>query len=218
MKSPILTYMLIIGLFQFSCTTDSDPNNQVSDFDGNKYETVVIGDQEWFAKNLRTSHYQNGTQIPNVPDDEWGSIRTGAWMYYDNLSSNDEIYGKLYNWFAVIDSRKICPQGWRVPSLEDWENLIEYVGENATGKLKASPPEWDGTDEFGFTALPAGIFGYDGNYNRIFRDLGLTTQWWSSSKQSEVHGYTMDLDRYSNNPNLRVAPGVFGYSVRCLRD
>ena len=92
-------------------------NAQVSDVDGNTYQTVVIGDQNWMAENLKTTRYATGDTIPNVINKEkWLNLTDGAWSYYKNDEKFNEVYGKLYNWYNVIDERNVCPNGWHVPS------------------------------------------------------------------------------------------------------
>ena len=90
----------------------------VTDIDGNVYRTITIGQQEWMTENLRTASYSNGTLVTNIADmDEWeANTSEGSWVFYDNDESNDAVYGKLYNWYAVTDSQGLCPEGWHVPS------------------------------------------------------------------------------------------------------
>ncbi len=110
----------------------------VTDIDGNEYITVIIGDQEWMAENLRVSKYNNGDAIPtDLSDDDWENTTNGAYAIYDHnhedadgINSPEEMveaYGKLYNWFAVDDSRGLCPEGWSVPSHDDWTELEQYI-------------------------------------------------------------------------------------------
>src|SRR5690606_17289567 len=99
--------------------TVSSPGNGMVDADGNQYSTVIIGANEWTVENLRTTRYANGDEIPNVTDYDpwtgsWNDLTTGAWIHYENNSSHDEVYGKLYNGFAATDPRGLCPYGWHV--------------------------------------------------------------------------------------------------------
>lgn len=106
------------------------------------YPTVKIGNQIWMTKNIDVDYYANGDKIPEVQNlAEWKNIKTGAWCYYDNNYQNGLKYGKLYNWYAISDDRNICPNGFRVPSEKDWEELIEYLGgydANVGFKLKVN--------------------------------------------------------------------------------
>ena len=104
----------------------------VTDIDGNVYETVLIGDQLWMAENLKTTKYRDGSEIPNITNNqEWNDLSSGAYSDYDNNPTNSETYGRLYNWHTVDDYRGLCPEGWEEPSVSDWHVLTNYLGENA---------------------------------------------------------------------------------------
>jgi uncharacterized protein (TIGR02145 family) len=124
-------------------TTIFNPNltyGAVNDIDGNTYKTIVIGTQTWMAENLKTTKYRNGDTIPtNLTNAAWSDATTGAYAIYNNDAANNTIYGKLYNWYAVTDSRNICPVGWHVPSDSEWTTLVNYLGGAlvAGGKLKS---------------------------------------------------------------------------------
>ena len=138
----------------------------LTDIDGNTYKTIVIGSQEWMAENLRTSRYANGDSIPNVTDNnEWTNLNTGAFCWNNNDSATYECpYGKLYNWYAVVDTRNLCPTGWSVPHFYgDWIELTDHLGGfEVAGKMKEAGydhwemPNTDATNESGFTGLPGG--------------------------------------------------------------
>ena len=129
-----------------------------TDIDGNTYKSVTIGTQEWMTENLRTSKYSDGTSIPNVTSNsDWESLSTGAWSHYDNDSSQYEAtYGKLYNWYAV-ETGKLCPTGWHVPTDAEWTVLTDYLtanGHNGTeGTALKATSGWNsggnGTDDYG---------------------------------------------------------------------
>src|SRR5690606_2287345 len=107
----------------------------VFDASGNDYGTITIGDQIWMNENLRSSKFCNGDGIPEVRNhQEWENLSSPGKADYPNYG--DRINGSLYNGYAVMDERNICPCGWRVPSKGDWETLISYLGENSGGKLK----------------------------------------------------------------------------------
>jgi uncharacterized protein (TIGR02145 family) len=115
----------------------------MTDFEGNVYKTVKIGDQIWMAENLRSSSYNDGTPILELAEGkDWSSTQIGAFCWYaNNEDTYNELYGKLYNWNAV-NSKKLAPAGWRVPTDADWAILIEYLGgdKEAGGKLKSTDP------------------------------------------------------------------------------
>ena len=106
-------------------------NAQVSDIDGNTYKTVVVGEQNWMAENLKTTRYATGDTIPNVINKEkWLNLTNGTWAYYKNDEKFNDVYGKLYNWHNVIDERNVCPNGWHVPSDAEWKVLADFIISN----------------------------------------------------------------------------------------
>jgi len=126
----ILSALIIIAL---SSGVKSQPNT-VTDIDGNVYPTLVIGEQEWMAENLRVTRYRNGDLLLfDQPFNIWQVSSEGLWAYYDNNPENGAVYGKLYNWNAVANAKGLCPVGWRVPSDNDWQQLVEFVDPNEWG-------------------------------------------------------------------------------------
>jgi uncharacterized protein (TIGR02145 family) len=195
----------------------------MTDQQGNEYKTIVIGTQEWMAENLRTTVYRNGNAIANVTDKlQWGNLTTGAWCHYNNSSSNECPYGKLYNWYAVADPRNVCPTGWHVPTDAEWTTLTNFLGGEAVagGKVKSTgtqywiSPNTAATNESGFSGLPGG-FRY---FNGAFDDIGLYGHWWSSTEEGTTNAWLRSPDYgigtvYRSNGNKQD-----GFSVRCLRD
>lgn len=113
-----------------SCKKDDNNNNgsTVKDIDGNVYHTIVIGTQTWMLENLKTTKYSNGDPIPNITDSlTWVSLETGAYCNYNNDENNSVIYGRLYNWYSVNDSRKLAPVGWHVPNDSEWRTLTDFL-------------------------------------------------------------------------------------------
>lgn len=109
MKNLIIPFCFLLSFNLFSQT--------VTDIDGNSYNTVAIGGVEWMAENLNVSHYKNGDVIPQITDNtQWANATTGAWCYFNNSTANGTVYGKLYNFYAVTDSRGLVPDGWEIPS------------------------------------------------------------------------------------------------------
>jgi uncharacterized protein (TIGR02145 family) len=235
MKTKLFTIGMLL-LFSFSCKKDdaSDPMNQneVTDIDGNVYKTVTIGTQVWMVENLKTTRYRNGDLVPNKTDAiEWSNLTTGAYCDYDNTPSNSAIYGRLYNSYAVIDSRNIAPAGWHIPSDAEWTTLTDYLGgvDVAGAKLKEigtahwKSPNTGADNNSNFSALPGGgrIPNY---YGTIFTDftygnIGFVGYWWTSDAivktihcnsetVSEIHDY--DFDYYYRMKS--------GFSVRCIKD
>jgi uncharacterized protein (TIGR02145 family) len=175
------------------------------------------------TENLRTSKYSDGTSIPNViGKTDWSSLSTGAWSHYDNDSSQYEsMYGKLYNWYAV-ETGKLCPTGWHVPSDAEWTVLTNYLSADghsyAEGNALKATSDWNssgnGTDDYGWLGLPGG--GRNGFGS--FGDVGIASSWWSSSQIDTSNAWS----RYLYYSPDYVFRGNFdkdyGYYVRCLRD
>jgi len=131
-------------------------------------KTVTIGTQVWMVSNLNVSTFRNGLEIPEVKDeDAWskaGYNKQPAWCYYDNDPKNGVKYGKLYNWYAVVDSNGLCPQGWHIPSDKEWETLVSYLGENPGTKMKAKSG-WDKVKTGGSATCPV-CDGWNDEYRR----------------------------------------------------
>ncbi len=199
------------------------PITNVTDYDGNIYDTVVIGTQTWMKQNLKVTHYRNGDAIPNVTDNTaWSNLATGAYADYNNTPSNSTTYGRLYNWYTVVDTRNLCPTGWHVPSDAEWTTLTNYLGGEsiAGGKLKeAGTTHWNSpntaaTNETGFTALPAGYRVGNGTYNYF----GKYGYWWSSTEGNTAYAWTRLVYYYFSGASRNYDGKTYGFSVRCLRD
>jgi uncharacterized protein (TIGR02145 family) len=202
-------------------------SSTVTDIDGNVYNTVLIGNQCWTQSNLKTSKYRNGDNIPTgLNNSDWFNTTSGAYAIYNNDPVNDGLYGKLYNHYAVTDSRGLCPTGWHIPSDAEWTTLEAHLGGQsvAGGALKSTatqpipggwnPPNTGATNSSGFTALPGGmLFNYGG-----FSSLEGDGYWWSSTVVSGSNALRPGLnynasivDRYDNDRTN-------GFSVRCLKN
>jgi uncharacterized protein (TIGR02145 family) len=195
----------------------------VTDIDGNVYHTVTIGTQLWLIENLRTTKFNDGTKIPFIADTAavWYELNAPAYCWYNDDESNKKSTGALYNWHAV-NTGKLCPKGWHVPTDEEWTILTEYIGgENvAGGKMKETgtehwfSPNTAATNSSGFTALSAGFRGKTG-----FIPLSIgTALFWSSTAFDETDGWTRYL-LFNNEAVGRNNGGKYhGFSVRCLKD
>ncbi len=230
------TFMILTLMFAaiFTFFRIGDSFSQVTDYDGNTYKTVTIGTQVWMAENLNVEHYRNGDVIPHVKNyKDWNKLRTGAWVYYDNDTDNSEIYGKLYNWYAVNDTRGLAPEGWHIPSDAEWTQLTDYLGgvnwyddasnyyiiENAGGKLKATTlwqkPNYGATNRSGFTALPGGLC-YDDQGCSYIGDVGF---FWTSSEYGNKSAWERRIESiWARVIRTNLAPKVTGMSVRCIKD
>ena len=210
-------------------TTEFTCGDPVS-YHGYDYTTVQIGDQCWFAENLRTELYANSDSIPaNLINSVWQSTTSGAQMIYANSSGNLEQYGRLYNWYAVNDERQVCPSGWHVPTDEQFKSLEMYLGmsesdANSTGwdrgtdegaQLKASAsdsPSWNGSNISGFHGLSGGQRFGGGDFGDD--QYGL---WWSGT-DSSGSAWTRILSIYHQTVKRDVVPHNHGLSIRCLKD
>jgi len=205
-----------------------------TDINGNTYQTVQIGDQCWMAENLKVTRYRNGDPIPNVTDiTEWTGLSTGAYCNYNNNSGNVATYGRLYNWYAVDDSRNIAPAGWHVPTDAEWRQLEMYLGMSQSqadstgwrgtdegGKMKETgtshwySPNTGATNESGFSALPGG----NRSYNGYFYTLGIYASFWSSTEYNSSIAWDRILDFISAQVERDYYSKQNGFSLRCLRD
>ena len=208
-----------------SITFSSSPETgTVMDFDENVYKTIKIGNQWWMAKNLKVKHYNNGDKIRNVTNaTDWINLSSGAYCSYNNDDNNIAIYGILYNWFAVGDSRNVAPEGWHVPSYEEWETLIEFLGGGAIagGKMKETgtthwiSPNNGATNESGFTALPGGFLDYEGN----FRSISIFGVWWSSTGYSATNAWYCYINNSGTDVQFREDyEKIVGFSIRCIKN
>ena len=193
----------------------------LTDIDGNTYKTVKIGNQEWMAENLKTTRYSSGSIINNVTESRsWTKTTKGAYCWYDNDIGNKNSYGALYNYYAVADSRNLCPVGWHVPTDKEWTVLIAFLGGEsvAGGKLKATilwnSPNTGANNSSGFTALPGGYRVANGNFYAI-ESYG---SWWSSTEYDNTYAWPRDLDCINAGVNGDYDKKGNGYSVRCVKD
>jgi uncharacterized protein (TIGR02145 family) len=201
----------------------------MTDQEGNVYKTIVIGTQEWMAENLNTSVYRNGEAIPtNLDNATWEVTTSGAWAYSNNDASYACPYGKLYNWYACVDARQLCPAGWHVPTDAEWTVLTDFLGGEAvaggkmktTGTLEAATGLWyfpnqGATNSSGFSGAPGGFrFG-----NGVYLNFGYDSFWWSSSEFDTNLSWYRYLGYLYGNANRYYDLGKrSGFSVRCLRD
>jgi len=203
---------------------------QLTDIDGVVYNTISINGQIWMKENLNVTHYSNGDPIPDVINDtEWWSLSSGAYCDYDNNPDNSKIYGRLYNWFAVNDSRNLCPQGWHVPSYQEWESLIQFLGGDtfAGGKLKEDgtshwgSPNTGATNLSGFTALPAGNrlkVSLDGVFFSEYYFMGGYGILWTSPETTQTTATVVQLGFMSDRVEYYQEQKFSSCSVRCLKN
>ena len=202
---------------------NSQSGTTVIDVDGNVYQTVIIGTQEWLAENLKTTKFKNGTSIPLVTSNvEWSNLSTPAYCWYNNNQTTyGNTYGALYNWQTVATGN-LCPTGWHVPTDAEWTKLTDYLGglNVAGGKLKETgtahwhEPNNGATNESGFTALPGGL-RYD---NGDFFSIEYGGNWWSSTQYSATNAWDRSVDFSVPAAGRFDDPNKWGLSIRCLKD
>ena len=197
--------------------------DRVTDIEGNTYKTIQIGTQTWMAENLRTTKFKDGTAIPPVTvDSEWVGLSTPAYCWYDNDKTQySATYGALYNWYTV-NTDKLCPTGWHVPSNADWTILTTFLGgaSVAGGQMKETgithwrSPNTGATNSSGFTAVPG---GNRHDHSGLFYNMGGNGYWWSSTA-GVGHAWYRYLGYDYANVYRNYASKRLGFSVRCLRD
>jgi uncharacterized protein (TIGR02145 family) len=241
-KTILAFSLLAVGLIILSCSnTEVIPKSTtVKDIDGNIYDTLKIGTQVWMVQNLKTTRYRNGDSIPNVKDAvAWSNITSGGYCNYSNEIYYGTKYGRLYNWYAVSDTRNLAPIGWHVATDVDWTSLQDYLiangynydGSNAGNKIAKSlsaNTDWytGGTsvgsigydlsknNKSGFSALPGGYRINDGSFaNKTYHAF-----WWTTTESSSTNAVYIYL--HFSDPSLTIYPSSkkWGRSVRCVKD
>jgi uncharacterized protein (TIGR02145 family) len=215
-----------------------DLNQTISDADGNNYNIVTIGTQTWMAENLKVTQYRDGTIIPHVTGDaSWDGQVTGAYCIYGDIEANKDKYGAMYNWFAV-NTDKLCPAGWHVPSDEEFKTLEKSLGmtqmdaDIGPGEFRGTdqgtqmknttgwPSGWNGTNTSGFSGLPGGTNSSQPGYSYLHG--GIHGIWWCSTEYTSIEAWVRGLGGYYNGDETGVERTIAfkknGMSVRCLKD
>ncbi len=213
--------MGLVLILTNSCKKDEEPTDKITDKDGNVYTYVTIGTQVWMVENLKTTKYNDGTDIPLVTDNTaWSNLSTSGYCWYNNDASTYKTpYGAMYNWFAVATG-KLCPTGWHVATDNDFSVLANYLGglSVAGDKLKEAgtahwlSPNTGATNESGFTALPGGYRGPSGTYFLLGNNGYLLAYDASSVYCYSIGNYESRVTRNIGFGNKSAA------SVRCLKD
>ncbi len=197
------------------------------DIDGNVYDTIVIGNQTWMKENLRVTRLNDGGRIVSTGDISWDRIISPGYCWYNNDISNKDTYGALYNWWAVA-SGKLCPVGWHVPTVPEWEILgHQYRNTGMVELMETGTGHWInglGTNTTGFTALPGGSAADDGT-GIIFSGMGERSGYWTPDGPDYTHGgglwaYPIPwTDPWGQTPASTLAYDPHaGFSVRCLKN
>jgi uncharacterized protein (TIGR02145 family) len=217
-----------------ACKKETKPEPlTVTDYDGNVYKTIKIGKQIWMAENLKTTHYRNGDPIDNGNgvNYDWSNKKAGAYCDYDRNADNANPYGHLYNWYAVANASKstpqyLAPEGWHIPTKEEFETLKAYVSKNNTltpveisnamrekGTAHWTAPNDNATNSSGFKALGSGYrLGTD-----TFENLKTSCCFWSSTLDASTNA----AFRYyiaTTNISIDTTQKQYGFSIRCIKD
>jgi len=246
MKKVVCLLAILNGFLFFtsSCKKDDDDNpsnmtngktlavfntkltyGTMTDQDGNTYKTIKIGTQIWMAENLRTTKYNDGTAITLVTNNTlWGKLNTEAYCNYNNTTNTDTIatYGRLYNWYAV-NTGKIAPKGWHVPTDSEWTNLTTFLGSDSLVGVKLketgikhwrTPNNTCADNSSGFTAIPG---GFHHNYG-AFINIGYYGNWWSTTEVDTGYAWIRVMGFSSSSVFRDGGSKHTGFSLRCLRD
>ena len=199
----------------------------VTDIDGNLYHTVIIGSQVWMVENLKTTRYNDGTEIPLAADNAvWENLSTPGYCWYNNDAAYKNKYGALYNWYT-INKGTLAPLGWHIPADSEWNVLIDFLGGatiaggkmKSTGTIQADSGLWNepntgATDSSGFTALPGGYRYFSGPFNYLAENAFF----WSSSMSTGPFAWCQIL-YYDMEQVFRGSSfNSYGFSARCVRD
>ena len=206
-------------------------SDTITDIDGNIYRCVKIGDQWWMAENLRVTHYRNKDPIDHITESsEWAVHTEGAYCNFDNNEDEDRVstYGRLYNAYVIEDTRGVCPEGWHVPSDEEWIQLESFLGMSEAdanemtawrgtdegAKLKSNT--YGGSDEVGFTADATGYRTPEGE----FRGVDSDNNYWTSTtydndgtEESLLHGFAPTRSDICRNYHVKS----YAFCLRCIK-
>jgi uncharacterized protein (TIGR02145 family) len=224
--TPMLSGLILLFSLTLSCKRDKIPTplppaSPVTDIDGNVYQTVNIGTQTWMAENLRTTKFNDGSLIPNVTDNAvWSNTATSAYCWYNNDMANANPYGALYNWYT-INSGKLAPAGWHIPTTAEWQTLSDYLGGDAlagdklreVGTTHFASPNTGATNETGFTAVGSGFRNSLG----VFSELNNTGKWWRATDGVTTQARFVNASVATLFSDSNLNPKA-AFSVRCIKD
>lgn len=227
-------YVIIALLILFSPSCEPTPTpldpgytglkGIINDIEGNSYKTIGIGTQIWMAENLRSTRFNDSTLISNISDSLlWGNLTSSAYCWYNNDTSMRIPYGALYNWYS-INTDKLCPTGWRIPTEEDWTILINRLGGDlvASGKLKVigtdywNKPNAGASNSSMFNAVPSGS-SWSGSFSGFGRYCNFATVFEDETSNSNIFNISLWYNRaymVYDSPITKTT----GVSVRCIKN
>ena len=212
----------------------------MTDIDGNTYHTITIGTQTWMAENLSVSKYRNGESIPNETDNtKWKALKTGAFCNYTNNIEANSIakFGRLYNFYAVTDTRNLAPAGWHIATESEWKTIENYLGTNlgissTIAQALGTTIDWPESttlgaigcldpntfqsinNSSGFCALPSGIRSDNGSFGYV----GAFSAWWTATQNNDATSWYRSLNYYGTTLGSNTYNKHYGLSVRCVKD
>lgn len=221
MKNTLIKILIMLFVLPMHCMAQDKKKNTL--------ESVIIGKQEWVINNLDVTHFNNGDPLYEANSyEEWeiASIKgLPAWSYHNNNPEYGKKYGKLYNWWALVDPRGLIPEGWHVPNEKEWSELADYLGgiNKAGGQMK-SESGWQkvfAEDKLsGFSGLPGGYRSHEGLGigGGPFYGAGSTGVWWSSSRYLVDNAWGLILSDQNQKLDKVSFVKTSGLSVRVIRD
>lgn len=195
---------------------------EITDIEGNVYGTIKVENQLWMAGSLKTTKFNDGTPIPLVTDNNsWAKLTTPAYCWYDNDENNKNTYGTLYNWYTASSSN-ICPNGWHVPSDQEWTAFATSLGGDAVagGKMKETgflhwlSPNTGATNSSGFTGLGGGNRNINGAYYNIY----ITGDYWSTTEYSTSEAWDRFLYARDQRLSREHYGKTIGFFIRCIKN
>lgn len=212
---PLVRCMLLLPfILIFSC------GGGYRDQEGNSFKAVKIGNHIWMSENLNVAHFRNGDEVPSVKSAyDWQDKSEGGkpvWCFQGNDPGFSKKFGRLYNWYAVNDSRGLAPKGWHVATDDDWKELTDFFGGEVSAALQIRTSGYgkDSTDNSAFAGLPGGACNADGT----FYGLGISGLWWTSTEVNNEYAWARQLNYIYCNITSLDKNKLFGFSVRCVKD
>ncbi len=194
----------------------------ITDIEGNVYRTIKIENQVWMGGSLKTTKFNDGTSIPLVTDNNaWAKLNTPGYCWYDNDENNKNTYGALYNWYAASYSN-ICPNGWHVPSDQDWTILATSLGGEAIagGKMKETgflhwlSPNTGATNSSGFNGLGGG----NRNMSGVYYNMAITGDYWSTTEYNASEAWDRFLYARDQLLSREHYAKTIGFFIRCVKN
>lgn len=193
----------------------------LTDIDGNNYMCDTIGNKIWMLENLKTTKYKDGTSIPNVSaytTTNYLALTTHGYSYYNNTASNKDVYGLLYNWYAVNDSRGLAPDGWRVATKQDYDTLAIYANNNGRNLQQWTNTKWTADDGLDSVKISFIGNGFRSGSSGAYAGLKQYSHTWTATNYNTTNAYYLQSIYNSSTITSNNASYKGGYAVRCVKD